>query len=165
MSTRPDFATYVSDATRPAPPLTISYPDTWTAETAQDAIVVLAEPPEEGFFRANVLVASDRLDAGVELEDAVVANLANARAQYPDLRIVQEKVVRIDDGPANLRLQRFQPAELAHPVFQMQVLTLAPDAADQPVLVHLVATCLAADADRYADVFAEIAASLAFDRP
>ncbi len=146
-------------AALPGPPsFEIEAPSDWTSEAVPGTLALLSEPPAAGAFRANVTISADRLPSGSDLAAAASRTLASARATFEDLELLQEKVVTIDGRPASLRFVTFSVEDLGHRVLQMEALVTV---AGSPLhLLHLNATCLADDAEHYAEPFVKIVDSL-----
>jgi hypothetical protein len=136
------------------PGFEIACPPDWTSSDVPGAIAVLGEPPEPGTFRASMTITADRLPPAADLAAAADRTLTSARETFPDLELVQEKIVTVAGRPASLRFVTFSAEGLEHLVLQMEALLVVDG--PHPHLFQLHATCLAADAGRYALAFVEM---------
>jgi len=141
------------------PSFAISCPPGWTAQDVPGVIAFMMEPLEAGAFRASVAISADRVPPPGDLPGAAERTLASARASFAELALVQEKVVTVDDRPAALRFVTFGVDGLEHRVLQLQVLFLVEG--PHPHLFEVNATCLAAEAGRFALPFVRMVESMA----
>jgi hypothetical protein len=150
----------------PAPPFVLDVPKDWSAVNAPGCLVALREQIQPGAFRANLTISIDYVPRQTELADAAAQTLIDLEREQSAVRIEIEKVVALADDAASMRVQTFQPSELAYRVLQAQFLFFAPDAGgDTRSLFTLIGSCLEPDSDRYMDDFVCAAQTFSFTAP
>ncbi|MDP8910725.1 MAG: DcrB-related protein [Actinomycetota bacterium] len=154
---------YPSEELRPFPAFEIRCPSTWAADEAPECIVALYDTEAAEAFRTNLVIGADRLDDDVELADLADAALDDAEESFTGFALEDERVVDVGGQPASLRFQTFEMEGHDQELFQMQLLFFAPQRGRSTKdLFRIHATCLSDEAEKYADVFVDIAQSFRF---
>ncbi len=148
--------TYPSEIIPATRGFSIDGPDDWVLDCFPGALLVLAEPKGEG-FRANVLVEVTRTTADTTLETITIE-------EDEDSPILRKETAEISGEPGLLVVRGERSPDWPEPLVRWQLVVVAGIGhASLRDLFVFTATCEAADADRYADVFEGIVTSLRLD--
>jgi hypothetical protein len=125
---------------------------------------VLARPSSDtGWFRTNVLLARERVPAGLRLADLADDAVRRVVAIGNDVEIVGRSCVVDSDVERLVQVVHFESRRPLTRVGQMQAFVRTCGSVEEHVdLAQVVGTCRFDELDRYADAFATVVQSITF---
>ena len=138
----------------------------WLVHDAPDTLAVLRPASDVGWFRTNVVVSRERVDAGFDLATVMAASERHVADVCAAVEVRGERVASCGDASAIVRLRAFDVRDDAVRLSQLHALLDAGietcdvddavaghDTRPARVLYQVIATCLADDASVFHEAF------------
>jgi hypothetical protein len=144
------------------PGLALVAPEGWAPDPRTGAAMLVYDTASPDHFRTNALLTIERVPADTTLPDLVRTSAQRLAESVRAYHVRFARTAVVAGQPASVRVHTWEVDELPVPVFQVEVLLLAPEADPQRPknLVQLHVTCASDQAEQCSPAFEQIVQSL-----
>jgi hypothetical protein len=124
----------------PSPRFTLTIPDDWQAAWPEGTLLAVHGPPGEEGIVPNVVVAHERLYAGISLDDVVERTIEGLGRSDPTIEVDAPRVLAIEGAIAAVLVGGTSTGDGGKPILQRQIIIQVDSVSNGTAILEITAT-------------------------